>query len=78
MIVAKRIIDPLYRRTDAEWLRPVFLSDLADALVLGVKQEVERELAEDVEGLRPEEALVLAFLQQRFAKEAAAIRAEAA
>lgn len=53
-------------------------SYLADALVLEVKQEVERELAEDVEGLRPEEALVLAFLQQRLARKADAIPADAA
>jgi len=53
-------------------------SYLADALVLEVKQEVERELSEDVEGLRPEEALVLAFLQQRLATKADAIQAEAA
>jgi DNA topoisomerase-1 len=53
-------------------------SYLADALVLEVKEKIKRELSEDVEGLRPEEALVLAFLQQRLAKKASAIRAEAA
>jgi DNA topoisomerase I len=39
-------------------------SYLADALVLEVKQEVERELSDDETALRPEEALVLAFLQR--------------
>jgi DNA topoisomerase-1 len=53
-------------------------SYLADALVLEIKQEVERELADAIEGLRPEEALVLAFLQQRLANKATAISTEAA
>jgi DNA topoisomerase-1 len=42
-------------------------SYLAEGLVLKIKQEVERELGEDLAGLRPEEAVVLAFLQKRLA-----------
>ena len=41
-------------------------SYLSDALVLKIEQQVEREL-QDVASLRPEEALVLAFLQRRLA-----------
>jgi DNA topoisomerase-1 len=40
---------------------------LADALVLGIEKEIERELVEDIGALRPEEALVLAFVQRRLA-----------
>ncbi|WP_254606302.1 DNA topoisomerase IB [Sphingomonas bacterium] len=46
-------------------------SYLSDSLVLEVREEVDRELAERDDGagaaLRPEEALVLAFLQRRLA-----------
>lgn len=47
-------------------------SYLSDALVLQIEQEVERELRDDVSGLRPEEALVLAFLQRRLQQKLAA------
>ena len=40
-------------------------SYMSHALILEIEQEVERELREDIAGLRPEEALVLAFLQRR-------------
>jgi DNA topoisomerase-1 len=40
-------------------------SYLSEELVLEAKQEAERELAEEIGNLRPEEALVLAFLQRR-------------
>jgi DNA topoisomerase-1 len=40
-------------------------SYMSQALVLEIEQQVERELRENVSGLRPEEALVLAFLQRR-------------
>lgn len=45
---------------------------MARALVLEIEQEVERELREEVSGLRPEEALVLAFLQRRLREKLAA------
>ncbi len=47
-------------------------SYLANALVLEIEQEVERELRDNVTGLRPEEALVLAFLQRRLQEKLAA------
>lgn len=47
-------------------------SYMTDALVLEVEQEVERELRDNVAGLRPEEALVLAFLQRRLQEKLAA------
>jgi len=40
-------------------------SYMAESLVLEAKEEVEEALAEDTSGLRPEEALVLAFLHKR-------------
>ena len=43
----------------------IFESYLSDALVLQASEEVEKELRSEVEHLRPEEALVLAFLQRR-------------
>jgi DNA topoisomerase-1 len=43
-------------------------SYMSDALVLELENEVERELRDNVGGLRPEEALVLAFLQRRLAE----------
>ena len=46
-------------------------SYMSDALVLEIEQEVERELR-NVAGLRPEEALVLAFLQRRLQDKLAA------
>lgn len=50
-------------------------SYLADTLVLEVKNEVERELKDEVGGLRPEEALVLSFLQRRLSEKADRIAA---
>jgi len=47
-------------------------SYLDKSLVLEVEQEVERELRDGVSGLRPEEALVLAFLQRRLQDKLAA------
>lgn len=47
-------------------------SYMSDALVLEIEQEVERELRDNVAGLRPEEALVLAFLQRRLQEKLAA------
>ena len=47
-------------------------SYMARALILEVEREVERELREDIAGLRPEEALVLAFLQRRLQEKLAA------
>ncbi|MCW1432215.1 DNA topoisomerase IB [Novosphingobium sp. JCM 18896] len=43
----------------------VFESYLSDELVLEARDAVEKELREDVSRLRPEEAIVLAFLQRR-------------
>ena len=40
-------------------------SYMSQALVLQIEQQVERELRDNVARLRPEEALVLAFLQRR-------------
>jgi len=45
----------------------IFESYLSDALILEAREEVEKELREDVATLRPEEAVVLAFLQRRLA-----------
>jgi len=47
-------------------------SYMSDALVLEIEEEVKRELRDNVEGLRPEEALVLAFLQRRLQEKLAA------
>ncbi len=47
-------------------------SYMTHALILEVEREVERELREDIAGLRPEEALVLAFLQRRLQEKLAA------
>jgi len=47
-------------------------SYMSQALVLEIEQQVERELRENVSGLRPEEALVLAFLQRRLSDKLAA------
>ncbi|WP_174291306.1 DNA topoisomerase IB [Sphingomonas bacterium] len=47
-------------------------SYLARELVLEVQEEVAKELREDLATLRPEEALVLAFLQRRLAGKPAA------
>jgi DNA topoisomerase-1 len=43
-------------------------SYLDNALALEIRQEVERELTDELVGLRPEEALVLAFLQKRLSE----------
>jgi len=48
----------------------IFESYLADALLLEARAEVEQELREEVGALRPEEAVVLAFLQRRLAARA--------
>jgi len=45
-------------------------SYLTDTLVLEAQEEVERKLRRDLKGLRPEEALVLAFLQRRLTAKA--------
>ena len=45
----------------------IFDSYLSDALVLEAQDEVAKELREEIAHLRPEEALVLAFLQRRLA-----------
>ena len=42
-------------------------SYLADELVLGIQEEVDRELSDSETALHPEEAMVLAFLQKRLA-----------
>ena len=47
-------------------------SYMSKALVLEIEQQVERELRDNVAGLRPEEALVLAFLQRRLSEKLAA------
>ena len=47
-------------------------SYMSDALVLEIEQQVERELRDNVGGLRPEEALALAFLQRRLSEKLAA------
>jgi len=47
-------------------------SYMSDALVLEIEEEVKRELRDNVAGLRPEEALVLAFLQRRLQEKFAA------
>jgi DNA topoisomerase I len=46
----------------------IFDSYLSDALILEARQEVEKELRDDVARLKPEEAVVLAFLQRRLAE----------
>ncbi|MBB6510487.1 DNA topoisomerase-1 [Rhizobium soli] len=43
-------------------------SYMSETLVLQIEHEVERELRSSVAGLRPEEALVLAFLKQRLSE----------
>ncbi|WP_395396084.1 DNA topoisomerase IB (plasmid) [Novosphingobium sp. BL-8A] len=43
----------------------IFESYLTDELVLDARDEVERELRDELSSLRPEEAVVLAFLQRR-------------
>lgn len=47
-------------------------SYMARGLVLEIEQELERELRDNVTGLRPEEALVFAFLQRRLQEKLAA------
>ena len=47
-------------------------SYMAAELVLEAQQEVDRELADELAALRPEETLVLAFLQRRLAEKAPA------
>lgn len=45
----------------------IFESYLSDTLVLELRDDVEQELREELPSLRPEEAVVLAFLQRRLA-----------
>jgi DNA topoisomerase-1 len=45
---------------------------LGGSLLLEIKEEVEAELREDLEGLKPEEAAVMGLLRNRLAKDAAA------
>ena len=48
------------------YVHPAIIDGYLDkALALELREEVERELVEDVGSLRPEEAVVLAFLQKR-------------
>ncbi len=55
------------------YIHPEIIDSYMDeALVLDTEREVERRLREDVAGLRPEEALVLAFLQRRLQEKVAA------
>ena len=49
----------------------VINSYMSQTLVLQIEHEVERELRDDIVGLRPEEALVLAFLKQRLSEKLA-------
>jgi DNA topoisomerase-1 len=51
---------------------------LSGDLLINLKEEVEAELAQELAGLRPEEAAVLAFLQQRLAGAAEQAAREAA
>ena len=48
----------------------IFDSYLSEELVLEARDAIEKELREDVSRLRPEEAVVLAFLQRRLAGKA--------
>jgi len=48
----------------------IFQSYMSDELVLEARNAVESELRDHVSGLRPEEAVVLAFLQRRLARKA--------
>ena len=57
------------------YIHPEILdSYLNDSLVLEAREEVEKELREGLSQLRPEEALVLAFLQSRLRSEESAER----
>jgi DNA topoisomerase I len=47
----------------------VFASYLDRGLLLDIKEEIETELREDLASLRPEEAAVLALLEQRLSRE---------
>ncbi|MBA1154825.1 DNA topoisomerase IB [Microvirga mediterraneensis] len=47
----------------------VFASYLDGDLLLDIKQEIETELREDLSSLKPEEAAVLALLEQRLSRE---------
>lgn len=48
----------------------IFESYLNDALVLSAREEIDEELRQDISKLRPEEALVLAFLHRRLTDKA--------
>ncbi|MFL5023408.1 MAG: DNA topoisomerase IB, partial [Microvirga sp.] len=47
----------------------VFASYLDGGLLLDIKEEIETELREDLASLKPEEAAVLALLEQRLSRE---------
>src|SRR5690349_7242574 len=47
----------------------IFASYLDGGLLLDIKQEIETELREDLSSLKPEEAAVLALLEQRLSRE---------
>jgi len=47
----------------------IFASYLDGGLLLDIKEEIETELREDLSSLRPEEAAVLALLEQRLSRE---------
>jgi DNA topoisomerase-1 len=47
----------------------VFASYLDGGLLLDIKEEIETELREDLSSLKPEEAAVLALLEQRLSRE---------
>ncbi|EIM25040.1 DNA topoisomerase IB [Microvirga lotononidis] len=47
----------------------IFASYLDGSLLLDIKQEIETELREDLSSLKPEEAAVLALLEQRLSRE---------
>lgn len=48
----------------------IFDSYLGDELILEAREEIEKEIREGVAGLKPEEAIVLAFLQRRLGNKA--------
>lgn len=48
----------------------IFDSYLGDELILEAREEIEKEIRAGVAGLKPEEAIVLAFLQRRLAAKA--------
>jgi DNA topoisomerase I len=58
------------------YVHPEVVNGFLDGELLAqLKRKVESELREEIEGLRPEEAAVLAFLQRRLARDLAECRA---